>query len=501
VPRKKKSDAISQAVSGSFGSERVEIDEHLMAGFVETFLQEDFDNPKPSPEFHRELWRLFTSLAPKIVIAAPRGHAKSTAGTFSFGLACALFGTDDFILIVSATESLAAAHLANMARVIEENEDLRTEFGISILKNNETELVCRTSLGNREFCIVGKGAEQKVRGILWRNKRPSLILVDDLEEDEAVMSKERREKLRNWFKNALLPCGSDRLRVRFVGTVLHLDSLLERLMADESWVSRRFRAHASYDDFDDILWPEQFPEERLRAIRREYDDNPSGYSQEYLSHPVAEADAYFKRADFGAMQDDDYRVPKTYYAAIEFALGANDKADNTAIVVGGLDPDNMLHIVDVVAKRMDPVEATNLMFDLQKIYNIDCWVVEDENIAKAIGPFLNLEMMRRNEFMTLLRIRPHKDKLRRATAIKARMRAHGVKFDWNAEWFPAFQGEMMAFPRGKTDDRVDALAWLGIMMDKFSPSMTREELDEAAWEEEMEESRQGMDGRSSVTGY
>lgn len=497
MARRKVAEAAAAVARGP--SERVAIDVHLMAGFVETFLQEDFDAPKPSPSFHKELWTLFTSAAPYVVIAAPRGHAKSTAGTFSFGLASALFGADDFILIVSATEALAAAHLANMARVIEENEDLRTEFDITILRNNETELICRT--GNREFCVIGKGAEQKVRGILWRNKRPSLILVDDLEEDEAVMSKERREKLRNWFKNALIPCGSDSLRVRMVGTVLHLDSLLERLMADEQWVSRRFRAHKSYDDFSEILWPEKFPKARLMQIRAGYKDNPSGYSQEYLSHPVADADSYFRRSDFRAMEGDDYVSPKTYYGAIDFALGKDDKGDPTSITVGGLDSDNMLHIVDSIAERMDPVTALDKIFEFQEMYDIDCWVVEDENIAKAIGPFLNLEMVKRNCYLNLWRISPHKDKQHRATSFKARMRAKGVKFDYNAEWFPPMQGEMLSFPRGKNDDRVDTLAYLGLMMDKFAPSLTRKELDQAAWEEEMAEGAETMDGRSGVTGY
>lgn len=482
-------------------AERIEVDGHLMAGFTETFLQDDFDNPKPSPEFHRELWDLFCSDAPYVAVAAPRGHAKSTAGTFAFGLASALFGSDDFILLVSATEALAAAHLANMARVMEENEDLRTEFRVEVLRSNETELVCR--VGGREFCIVGKGAEQKVRGILWRNKRPSLILVDDLEEDEAVMSKDRRTKLRDWFKNALIPCGSEKLRVRFVGTVLHLDSLLERLLTDKEevkiWVGRRFKAHKGYDDFTEILWPEAFPEGRLRMIRANYADNPSGYSQEYLNQPVADADAYFRRSDFRAMTEDDHKVPKTNYAAIEFALGVDDKGDNTAIIVGGLDSENMLHIIDCYAAKYDPVEAVEKMFELQRIYDISEWIVEDENIAKAIGPFLNLEMVRRGEYMTLTKIRPHKDKQHRATSIKARMRARGVKFDVGAEWYNGLLGEMLSFPRGKTDDRVDALAWLGLMMDRFSPSLTRKELDELAWEEEMGEDED--DGRSYVTGY
>ncbi len=479
----------------------VDIDKYLVAGFCETFLQDDFDAPKPSPEFHYALWQLFCCDHPQVAVAAPRGHAKSTAGTLAFGLASLLFGSDDFLLLVSATERLAAGHLANMARVLTDNEDLKTEFNVEVLQSNETELTARC--GDREFHVLGKGAEQKVRGALWRNKRPSLIIVDDLEEDEAVMSKERREKLRVWFFNALLPVGSDNLRVRFLGTILHVDSLLQNILTDDQWVGEKFAAHKGFDDFSEILWPEKFPEVRLRFIRQTYlnQGNPSGYSQEYLSKPVAEADAYFRKADFRPMVDTDHTSPKTMYASIEFALGQSSKGDNTAIVIGGMDEHGMLHIIEVLADRYDPLQAVNLMFDIQERYDILEWVVEDENIAKAIGPFLNQEMVKRNQFMNLRKIRPSKEKQQRATSIKARMRAGGVKFDFDAPWFDAFRGELLDFPRGKTDDRVDALAWLGLMLDQLIPSLTRKQLDELAWEAEMDEGKAAMDGRSRVTGY
>ena len=486
--------------NGTVGqAERVKVEATLVAGFMEAFLQEDLDDPTPTPPFHHEIWRLFCSDAKYVAVAAPRGHAKSTAGTFAFGLASLLFGSDDFALIISATEALAAAHLANMARVIQENEDLRVEFGVSIVRSNETQLICR--VGAREFCIIGKGAEQKVRGILWRNKRPSLILVDDLEEDEQVMNKERRDKLRAWFQNALLPCGSARLRVRMVGTVLHLDSLLERLLNSKNWVTRRFRAHKSFDDFSELLWPERWPEERLRQERENYADNPSGYSQEYLNQPIAEADAYFRKTDFRPMEDRDYKSPKTYYASIEFAIGQSEKSDNTAICIAGMDPEGMLHIIEVWAERADPVQAIERMFEYQRQYNIECWVVENENIAQAIGPFLYQEMTRRGEYMELIPIRPHKDKQRRATSIKARMRSRGVRFDFNNEWFLAFQSEMLNFPRGKNDDRVDALAWIGLLLDKLNPARSEEEAAEVEYWAEVKRANAESDGRSDVTGY
>jgi predicted phage terminase large subunit-like protein len=483
-------------------SERIHVDAALIEGFVEAFLLSDFDQPKPCPEFHKELWELFCRPDPLIAVAAPRGHAKSTAGTLAFSLASLLFGTDDFVLLVSATERLAAGHLANMARVLTVNQDLKTEFSVDVTKCNETEVTA--SMGRREFHILGKGAEQAVRGVLWNNKRPSLIIIDDLENDEAVMSKERREKLRDWFNEALLPCGSDNLRVRFLGTILHLDSLLERLLTDTDggWVGRRFTAHRSFDDFSDLLWPEKWPEERLRRERQRYlsAGNPSGYSQEYLSHPVAEADAYFRKTDFRPMTQDDHLQPKTMYASIDFALGKGDKGDNTAICIAGMDSSGVLHVVDMYAQRYDPLAAITKMFELQEMYNIDMWVVEDDNISKAIGPFLNQEMLKRQVFLNLERIRPHKDKQARATAIQARMRAGGVHFNSEAPWYFELYNEMISFPRGKTDDRVDALAWIGLMLDKMSPSATREELDELAWQEETGFMEQDY-GRSEVTGY
>lgn len=46
---------------------------------------------------------------------------------------------------------------------------------------------------------ITKGAEQKIRGLKWNNKRPDLIICDDLENDEIVLNKERRAKFKRWF--------------------------------------------------------------------------------------------------------------------------------------------------------------------------------------------------------------------------------------------------------------------------------------------------------------
>lgn len=480
------------------GAFRTDLDAHLVEGFTEVFLLDRFDNPKPIPDFHRELWRLFCLPDPQVAIAAPRGHAKSSAGTHAYGLANMVFGAEDFMLVVSATESLSAAHLANMAVELEENESLISTFGIKVLTSNETELVARCN--GREFCVIAKGAEQKVRGVKWRNKRPGLILIDDLEEDEAVMNKDRRDKLANWMLNALLPVGSDNAKFRMLGTILHLDSQLERFLNDENWITKRFRAHKSFDDFSEILWPEKFTEARLRRIRGTYlsQSKASGYSQEYLSHPIADADAFYRRTDFPGMTDEDHKKRKNFYVGGDFAISTRDRADYTSFVIGGVDSTNILHILDRRKGHWDSLEIINQMFEIQTTYHPDSWFVEKGVIQKALGPILKAEMVARGIYLNLVEMTPSTDKPTRAQSFRARTRNGGVRYARDGEWFPDFEHEHLSFPRGVHDDQVDGTSYLGLGLDQLIEAPSPKEEEDEYWAEQEADT---FDGRSTTTGY
>jgi predicted phage terminase large subunit-like protein len=498
VPRLPKDLAIA-----GLSRERIKLTPSLIEGFVTLYLMERFDNAKDIPPFHRKMWELFCSDNPLVAIAAPRGHAKSTAVTLACCLAAILFGAQDHVLIIGATEKLASDQMKDIQSELRENEAIVEQFKVRLVVDNETETI--GVVGGRMFRIVAKGAEQKVRGIKWRHKRPGLILIDDLEEDEAVQNTERRIKLREWVDNAVIPLGSDVAVIRAVGTILHFDSWLERClsMKDTPWVSLRFKAHQDFDDFSNILWPEKFSEEKLRMLRSRFisNNNPSGYSQEYLSHPIAEMDAFFQRADFVPMEEVDHVQPKNFYIGVDFAISKADRANQTAMVVGGMDPQNFLHIVDCRTGRWDSLEIIDEMFRLQKEYKPELWILEQGMLEKSLGPVINFEMVRRGVFLNILTVAPTKEKQTRAQGIRARMRAHGVKFDKEAEWYPAYEMEMLQFPRSGKDDRVDATAWLGLYLDDLQGSLTVKELAELEWEEEVAETSEREGGRNEITGY
>ena len=172
------------------------LDAELIEGFVRVFLAPRMDAVKAIPEFHRILWSKFCNDNSRVVVAAPRGTAKTTAVTFSCTLASALFRDRDFILLVSKTEGQVVRFLANIKAELLTNEELKSQFRVSkFVKDTESEIIVQMEDGH-QFCIMCKGSEQEVRGLQWNGKRPNMIIIDDAEGAEQVMNPQRREKFR-----------------------------------------------------------------------------------------------------------------------------------------------------------------------------------------------------------------------------------------------------------------------------------------------------------------
>jgi predicted phage terminase large subunit-like protein len=363
-----------------------------------------------------------------------------------------------------------------------------------------------------------------VRGLKWDQKRPDLILCDDLEGDEQVLNKDRREKFRRWFYGALLPCRSRDGIVRVVGTILHLDSLLNRLMPPEydrpyttfeplktystrvktEWKSVRYRAHS--EDFEQILWDKRYDKDYFKKLRDDYVKQgiPEVYSQEYLNYPIDESTAYFKRVDFVeipklALDAIKHKEKKLiYYAAVDFAISTKERSDYTVIAIGGVDSEGIMHIVDIRRGRWDALDIVEEMFAVQKKYEPYYFVTEKGSIEKAIGAILNREQLVRNVFLNLYPMAPTKDKQSRARSFQARFRAGGVKFDKTAQWYPELEEEMVRFPKARHDDQVDALSWLGLIIDHVRDADTPEEEEEYEYQMMIKEQ---PTGRNATTGY
>lgn len=488
----------------------MELTAELLEGFASGYLSPLYDSPSPVPEFHRTCWKLYCSKESYVSAAAPRAHAKSTALTHAYGLACVCFRTDMYVLLVSATEDLAIAHLEDIAKQLRENEDLKEDFGIEKLAvDAKTEIVVRFTDGY-EAKLLAKGSGQKLRGLKWHGRRPSLIICDDLEEDEQVDSIDRRAKFRRWVNRALIPTLSAKGRIRLHGTILHEDSYLARTMKSQSWHSLFFKAHAAFDDFSSILWPEMWSEKKLREKRQQFidDNDASGYSQEYLNSPLDSSDAYLQKDWFLEMSDEDFDAEKIICAAADFAVSKKDHANKSAIAIGGEDVRHFLHALETRKGKWDSLEIIEQIFIVQEVWNPAFFWVEKGQIWSALEPMLKREMQERGIWINFVPIASTKDKAARGRILQKRMKNGGVRWNKSGEWYAACEDEMLRFTasaEAAEDDQFDAWSLLATGFEKMVSTEPEDfSEDEGDLEDDWWESRHraaGAEGRSAVTGY
>jgi len=248
---------------------------------------------------------------------------------------------------------------------------------------------------------------------------------------------------------------------------MNLDDPLESLMPKENskntvvedlkiwskrkvgmWKSVKYKAHNA--NYSKLLWPARNTRQYFEELRQDFHDQgiPEVYACEYLCNPIDDSIRYFRRNDFLVMTEEDRKKNKTFYITADLAISERERADYTAIIVGGMDSNGQLHIVQCIRDRLAANDIVTTLLTLQKIYNPIAVGIEDTQITKAIGPYLNRAMQESGVYMNLLMLKPHRqDKIQRARSIQARMRAGMVKFDKSAEWWPDFEDECMSFPR------------------------------------------------------
>jgi hypothetical protein len=145
---------------------------------------------------HRDLFKDLKDASinrPKrIAIAAPRGHAKTTLVSLAYVLWCAVYAREQYILLISATKELAAGLLKNVKNELQTNSLLLQDFPEVCYPPGarpapkpwrDNQIVLRNKVAFKAL-----GANQAVRGTKHGPFRPTLIVVDDLEDQEQVRS-------------------------------------------------------------------------------------------------------------------------------------------------------------------------------------------------------------------------------------------------------------------------------------------------------------------------
>jgi phage terminase large subunit-like protein len=236
------------------------------------------------PEFHREIYDLIPKHR-RLVVAAPRGFAKSTIISRFYPIWLALFDKARDITIISASETLAVGFLRDIKRELEQNQLINSIWGdVKSDKWSESHIILKNGVN-----IRARGAGGQIRGF-----RPDVIVLDDIETDESVRSEEQRKLLKDWLFKACLNTLKPDGQFIVIGTIIHPLSVLADLLAiDNGWEKRKYRAYdGGIQAAGHELWKELWGHEKLQARKREI--GSFAFSSEFMNEPISEETAPIK---------------------------------------------------------------------------------------------------------------------------------------------------------------------------------------------------------------
>lgn len=415
---------------------------------------------------------------------APRGAAKSTIVSQIFPLWCIMRRAKRFIAVVMDTYEQSALMVEAIKVELESNPRLAQDFPDTAgagRRWREGEIVTRN-----QVMVLGAGARQKLRGRRFGPFRPDLVILDDIENDENVLSPDYRKKLEAWVERTVMKLGpaDGSLDFVIVGTVLHYDSVLVRLSKKPGFDVQHFKAVERFPDRMDLWdrWQEVFlnigeadalafyhanraemdlgavvnwPEvEPLYALMVERASGEAAFMSEKQGEPISE-DSPFRAIMFWVVKKTDW----IFFGSVDPSLGRKGpNRDPSAILVGGLSKETgVLDVVEAsIAHRLPDVIISDVIA-ITRTWRPALWFVE----AVQFQEFLRTEIMKRAALERLplpaIPVVPIADKALRIQRLQPPMAAGLIRLHSTQT---SLISQLQQWPNGAHDDGPDALEML-----------------------------------------
>ena len=439
---------------------------------------------KQTPPFHHEVYSSLADDATKrVMIAAPRGTAKSTVTTLIYPLWRTAFKRSDedlFIVIISESQAQSINFLSRIKYHLQHSDKFTKTFG-DMGPNTASRWTHTDVILNNGTRIIAVGTGQRVRGFIEGDTRPNLIIVDDFESELNAFTPEARAKNRKWMTEAVIPSLSDDGKICMIGTVISEDCFLYWAKESETWKVLWF---SIWDENKKSIWPERFPKSRILGIRKEFESvgNLNGFFQEYMNIAQSPDNAPFK-PEWVKMHHYDYEridgqncltrtiddekkiIPVDIYCGVDPASSLSARADFFVVATIGVDSDNNKYVIDIYRNRISPAEQPQILIDKFKKYRPRRMKVETVGYQEALRVAVRDLMREENLYIPGLEsgVKPRNSKSERLMSLVpmfARKQFHFRPEDIEA------QQEFLSYPKGKHDDIMDAV-WTAL--DRHKP--------------------------------
>ena len=294
----------------------------------------------------RELTDIETGANDRLIVQMPPRHGKSYLTSGYFPAHYLGVHPNRNVIMCGATGDLAL-EFSGMARdLVAEHGHL---FGISLRKD-------RQSMERWELEQGGKVRAAGVGGAIIGRGADLLIIDDYFKDVEEALSETMRTKLYQWYLSTsgtrLSPTGA----VVIMATRWHGKDLIGEVLKTAEQTGEKWRviSFPALGDDGAALWPEQWPAERLNAIRSEKIESgyPWIWEALYQQNPSDVLDAEWPREYFDNILCDYWPEARHItVVALDPSLGKSDKSDYSAFVAARLGHDDIWYIDANITKR------------------------------------------------------------------------------------------------------------------------------------------------------
>lgn len=393
----------------------------------------------------------------RLMIQMPPRHGKSQLATINFPAWYLGKNPDREIITASYSADLAQDFGAKTRDLV--NSDSYHDIFETLLKADEqAKGKWRTTEGGT-YVSTGVGGPITGRGA-------NVLIIDDpFKNREEADSEVIREKIWNWYISTaytrLDPGGA----IIIIATRWHLDDLIGRILKQEQeggeeWFLISFPAIAEEDEdyrkVGQALWPNRYPLETLATIKTTI--GPYEWQALYQQSPVLTEGQEFKKEWILTRDEREVRAMDTRkYLTVDPALSKKSSADYTGFCDNAVDKENFWNL-KAWRERLDPNDLVEKLFFLHGQRNYEIIGIEKTAYLDGLKLYIDDQMRKRNKFL------PIEPLSHRETAKEIRIRALIPRYASRSVYHiktecHALEEEMFTFPKGMTDDVLDATAY------------------------------------------
>ena len=460
-----------------------------------------------APMFHAELCEKLSEVrenpTKKIGWGAPRGHAKSAYLTNIFPLHAIIYEYKKYIIIISETVSMSQNFIEYISSNLKENPKLRGDFGeiLSVNARHNEEDNKESFITHSNIKVQASSIGGQLRGSRFKQSRPDLLILDDIESAKNTNTVDLRDKNLHWFNSVIEPIGDpDRTAILYMGTLVHGQGLLPDVLARPEYDSKIYSAVVQgpdrqdlWDEFQDILTNIE-DEQRLDNAERFYYENRElmdegikvlwenrfsyfdlmvkkadvgtrAFASEYLNLPSDEESSIFKEEYFQYFERGDIfingsnHLPPTYdlFGFWDIAMGKNDRSDYNAVIIIAKDRrTGALYVVEAWAQKCRPHQALDTVVELIDKYRPRVFGVETIQAQYEFYRQLQAKLNEKAIYGTrVMDVNPKTKKEQRIEALEPLFEQGYIKI---LRSHRLLKEMLLQYPSHQHDDLPDALA-------------------------------------------